>query len=124
MTWIIRDGAIINPGGEAIRISGAPGDVRVSNMFLAGSTIFAVGDDAVSGPPRLSHLIQLLRQNLGSFSARRERHRAAEILDEVEADPTTERARRGLKVIYDMSTSTGASPISHMLGPFADWFPR
>lgn len=125
MTWIIRDGAIINPGGEAIRISRPPGNVRVSNMFLAAGTILSVEEGDVSGPPRLSHLIRLLRKNLGNLSTPRERHRAAEILDEIEVDPTTERARRGLQVIYDMSTSTdGASPLSRILGSFADWFPR
>ncbi len=124
MTWIIRDGAIINPGGEGLRISRPTGDIHVSNTFIAASTIFAVGDDAVSGPPRLPDLIRLIRQNLGSFSPPREQRRSAEILDEIEADPTTERARRGLKVIYEMSINTNALPISRILGPFADWFPR
>lgn len=121
--WIIRDGQIINPGGTGIHIQNPPGDVEISRMFIAAGCCISLGGDPEPQSITLTQLVQALRENLGFLSSARQRHRATEILDEIVTDPSTERARRGLKIVYDMSMSAQAFELSRILEPFVQWFP-
>ncbi len=116
MTWIIRKGEVLNPGGDGIRLENAPGDVEISQMMVNvdGTVGISISGAAATSAIDLDELIRLLREHLGEVPAD-DRTTAANLLEEVETNPPPKRVMSVLKTVYDMIKGAPGSFIAALL---------
>lgn len=116
MTWIIRDGEVLNPGGDGIRLKNAPVDVEISRMMVAAKGAAGISIRGAAGPSRIEfdELIKLLREHLDELPGD-ERATAAGLLNEVEKNAPKKRVMSALRVIYDMVKSLPGSVLGGIL---------
>lgn len=116
MTWIIRNGEVLNPGGDGIRLENAPLEVEISKMKVDVKGGVGISISGATGPSEveLDELIKLLRDHLGELAAE-ERATAAGLLKEVEDNAPRKRVMSTLGVIYGMVKSVPGSVLGGIL---------
>jgi hypothetical protein len=120
MNWIIRDGQIINPEGDGIRIEDPRGNILIANMKISGakgSGIVLGGRQPAPNSIPLGQLLDLVESHLHELP-NHQHAQASEALKQARTNPETSVVRASLKIIYDLAVNVAGSTLATVLTRF------